>query len=181
MFEGVGAARLSSQSWHSRCWVKVKLLHILHTQGQATVWIVCGSVAAHLESKTEPFKDCLVLQSLKSWPHPCEASRLPLVSLSALLSSEQTEWCFKSPLQSFNFHQECCVPQLWRHTPVIPAARRRWGRGMVGWRLARLHSKTQAQEKRNWGWFVYLFLLHCFIVRMLNLFIHLSITEKQLF
>lgn len=110
VFEGVGAARLSSQSWHSWCWVKVKLLHMLHTQGQATVWIVCGSVAAHLESKTEPFKDCLVLQSLKPWPHPCEASRLPLVSLSALLSSEQTEWCFKSPLQSFNFHQECCVP-----------------------------------------------------------------------
>lgn len=27
-----------------------------------------------------------------------------------LLSSGQTEWCFKFLLQSFNFHQECCVP-----------------------------------------------------------------------
>lgn len=110
--KGVGAARLSSQSWRPWCWVRVMLLHMLRTQGRATVWIVCGRVAAHLESKPEPFKDCLFLQdqSLKPWPHPCEASRLPLVSLSALLSSGQTEWCFKSPLQSFNFHQECCVP-----------------------------------------------------------------------
>lgn len=44
--EGVGAARLSSQPWHPRCWLGVMLLHMLRTQGRATLWIVCGRVAA---------------------------------------------------------------------------------------------------------------------------------------